>query len=254
MEGKVTKVISVFNQKGGVGKTTSVINLSAAIAKKKNKVLVVDMDPQANASSGLGFVNSNQKNIYDLLNLGEAEIINTSTNGLDLIASSQDLAGAELEIAQRENWQFILKNALEDIKKDYDFVFIDSPPSLGVLSMISLVASDSIFIPVQSEYYALEGVGQLMNTISMVRENFNPDLTIEGVVMCMYDSRTNLSTQVRDEVKKYFEDKVYKTTIPRNIRLAEAPSYGINIFEYDNLSKGAWAYRKLAKEFLNNQE
>lgn len=250
----MAKVISVFNQKGGVGKTTTVINLSAAIAKKKKKVLVVDIDPQANASSGLGFINTNQKNIYDLLNSGEVEIINTSVKGLDLIASSQDLAGIELGIAQKDNWQFILKDRFDDIKDDYDFVFIDSPPSLGVLSMISLVASDSIFIPVQSEYYALEGVGQLMNTITMVRENFNPHLQIEGVVMCMYDSRTNLSTQVKDEVKKYFKDKVYTTTIPRNIRLAEAPSYGLNIFDYDNLSKGAWAYKKLAKEFLNKQE
>lgn len=250
----MAKVISVFNQKGGVGKTTTVINLSAAIAKKKKKVLVVDIDPQANASSGLGFINTNQKNIYDLLDSGEVEIINTSVKGLDLIASSQDLAGIELGIAQKDNWQFILKDRLNDIKDDYDFVFIDSPPSLGVLSMISLVASDSIFIPVQSEYYALEGVGQLMNTITMVRENFNPHLQIDGVVMCMYDSRTNLSTQVKDEVKKYFEDKVYTTTIPRNIRLAEAPSYGLNIFDYDNLSKGAWAYKKLAKEFLNKQE
>lgn len=250
----MAKIISVFNQKGGVGKTTTVINLSTAIAKKKNKVLVIDIDPQANASSGLGYINADKKNIYDLLNTGDVDIIETSVGGLDLIASSNDLAGIELELAKEENWQYILKNSLEEIKKGYDYIFIDSPPSLGVLSMISLVASDSIFIPVQSEYYALEGVGQLMNTISMVKDNFNPNLTIEGVVMCMYDSRTNLSTQVRNEVKKYFKDKVYTTTIPRNIRLAEAPSFGESIFEYDNLSKGAWAYRKLAKEFLNNQE
>ncbi|MBL7576282.1 chromosome partitioning protein [Peptoniphilus asaccharolyticus DSM 20463] len=250
----MAKVISVFNQKGGVGKTTTVINLSAAIARKKNKVLVIDVDPQANATSGLGLGGHEGKNIYDLLDSGEVEILHSQTKGLDLIASSPDLAGVELEISKRDNWQYILKVTLEKIKEDYDYIFIDSPPSLGVLSMISLVASDSIFIPVQSEYYALEGVGQLMNTISMVKDNFNPDLTIEGVVMCMYDSRTKLSTQVKDEVKKYFKGKVYNTTIPRNIRLAEAPSFGTHIFDYDNLSKGAWSYRKLAKEFLNNQE
>ncbi|WP_455258438.1 ParA family protein [Peptoniphilus asaccharolyticus] len=250
----MAKVISVFNQKGGVGKTTTVINLSAAIARKKNKVLVIDVDPQANATSGLGLGGHEGKNIYDLLDSGEVEILHSQTKGLDLIASSPDLAGVELEISKRDNWQYILKVTLEKIKEDYDYIFIDSPPSLGVLSMISLVASDSIFIPVQSEYYALEGVGQLMNTISMVKDNFNPDLTIEGVVMCMYDSRTKLSTQVKDEVKKYFKEKVYNTTIPRNIRLAEAPSFGTHIFDYDNLSKGAWSYRKLAKEFLNNQE
>lgn len=247
-------IITVFNQKGGVGKTTTVVNFSHALAKRKQKILVVDMDPQANASSCFGSENG-EKNIYDLLiNKDLSAITTTNIANLSIIYSSPELAGVELELSKEDSWQYILKNELIKIKDDFDYIIIDCPPSLGVLSIMSLVASDSILIPVQSEYYALEGVGQLMNTITLVKENFNPDLKIEGVVMCMYDSRTNLSVQVKREVENFFKDLVYKTNIPRNVRLAEAPSFGMSIFSYDNISKGAWAYRSLAKEFLKGRE
>ena len=250
----MAKVITIFNQKGGVGKTTTVVNLSAALAKLKKKVLVIDLDPQANATSGLGVEKDQEHNVYDLLIHGNKEIIKTETKNLDLIPSNGDLAGIEIELSQQSNWQYRLREQIEDIKDSYDYCIIDSPPSLGVLSMIALVASDGIIVPVQCEYYALEGVGQLMSTISLVRDSFNPNLNVEGVILCMYDGRTNLSIQVAEEVKGFFEDKVFKNVIPRNVRLAEAPSFGMSIFEYDANSKGAKSYMSLAKEFIKREK
>ncbi len=251
----MAKVITIFNQKGGVGKTTTVVNLSSALAKLKKKVLVIDLDPQANATSGLGVEKEQEHNVYDLLiNNNKQTIIKTEYKNLDLIPSNGDLAGIEIELSRKSNWQNRLKESIKEIKDDYDYCIIDSPPSLGVLSMIALVASDSILVPVQCEYYALEGVGQLMSTISLVRDSFNPELQIEGVVLCMYDGRTNLSIQVADEVKGFFGEKVYKNVIPRNVRLAEAPSFGMNIFEYDENSKGAKSYMSLAKEFIKKEK
>ena len=251
----MAKVITIFNQKGGVGKTTTVVNLSSALAKLKKKVLVIDLDPQANATSGLGVEKEQEHNVYDLLiNNNKQTIIKTEYKNLDLIPSNGDLAGIEIELSRKSNWQNRLKESIKEIKDDYDYCIIDSPPSLGVLSMIALVASDSILVPVQCEYYALEGVGQLMSTISLVRDSFNPELQIEGVVLCMYDGRTNLSIQVADEVKGFFGEKVYKNVIPRNVRLAEAPSFGMNIFEYDENSKGAKSYMSLAKELIKKEK
>ncbi|MDD7353250.1 MAG: ParA family protein [Peptoniphilaceae bacterium] len=246
----MSAVITTFNQKGGVGKTTTVVNLSAALALKNKKVLVVDMDPQGNSTSGLGLYEFDN-NIYDfLIEKNKDSIYKTKTENLDIIPASGEFAGVEIELAKKGEWQFELKEMIDQVRDDYDYVIIDSPPSLGILSMMSLVASDKILIPVQCEYYALEGVSQLMDTIALVRENFNKDLGILGVVMCMFDGRTNLSLQVVDEVKGFFKDKVFKSVIPRNVRLAEAPSFGMNIFEYDKNSKGAKAYLSLAKEVM----
>ncbi|MDO5026766.1 MAG: ParA family protein [Tissierellia bacterium] len=251
------KIISVFNQKGGVGKTTTVVNLAAALGKKKKKVLVIDLDPQGNTSSGLG-LNKNDLTytIYDLLlNDLALDAVKMSTNALnvDIIPANNDLSGFEIEAVAYDHRESLLKNILlPDL--NFDYVLIDCPPSLGLLSINALVASDSVIIPIQSEYYALEGVSQLVQTIDLVKKSLNPNIEIEGVVISMFDGRNNLSLEVVEEVKKYFKDKVYKTIIPRNIRLAEAPSFGMSVIEYDPKSKGATAYLNLAKEIIKQNK
>jgi chromosome partitioning protein len=255
----VGKAIAIFNQKGGVGKTTTNINLAASLAMKGKKVLVLDIDPQGNTTSGLGIVKKDMEyTSYELLTDDEVDIkdtiVKTTTEGLDLIPASVSLAGAEVELVKMDGREKRLKNALDQIKSSYDYIFIDCPPSLGLLTINSLTAVDSVLIPIQCEFYALEGVSQLMSTIDIVKKNLNPGLEIEGVILSMFDGRTNLSIQVVEEVKKYFKDKVYTTVIPRNVRLAEAPSYGVPIFQYDPHSTGAEAYNEFADEFLSLEE
>ena len=254
----MSKVVAIFNQKGGVGKTTTNVNLSACIAQKGKKVCVIDIDPQGNTTSGFGIDKTVlEYSIYDAI-VNEVDInkviIKTDYENLDIVPSSVQLAGAEIELAQMEDRENKLRYAINQIKKDYDYIFIDCPPSLGLLTINSLSAVDGVLIPIQCEYYALEGVSQLMNTIQLVRKSINPSLQIEGVVISMFDGRTNLSIQVVDEVKAYFKGKVYSTIIPRNVRLAEAPSFGQPIIYYDEKSKGAEAYVELAEEFLDLEE
>lgn len=254
----MSKIVSIFNQKGGVGKTTTIVNLSAAIGKLDRKVLVIDIDPQGNATSGFG-VNKRALDfsIYDsLINKTSLNkiIVKTSAENVDLVPSNVELAGAEIELTKYENRELSLKKALEDVKDNYQYIFIDCPPSLGLLSINALAASESVLIPIQCEYYALEGVSQLVDTIKLVKKSLNPDLEIEGVVLSMFDGRTNLSIQVVDEVKKYFKGKVYTSIVPRNVRLAEAPSHGLSVIDYDPKSKGAEAYSELAEEFLDFAE
>lgn len=252
------KIISIFNQKGGVGKTTTSINLSAGLGKLGKKVLLIDIDPQGNSTSGLGIdKNGVDTLIYEILALNKPiseGIYESSAKNVNIIPSNNELAGLEIELAREGGWEEILKHKISPIAHDYDYIFIDCPPSLGILSVIGLIASDSVIIPIQCEYYALEGVSQLFETIELVKRSFNPKLEIEGVVLSMFDGRTNLSIQVVDEVKAFFKGKVYVNIIPRNVRLAEAPSYGLSILDYDNKSKGAEAYMELAKEFLELAE
>lgn len=253
------KAIAIFNQKGGVGKTTTNINLAACLAMKGKNILVLDIDPQGNTTSGLGISKKSAKlTTYDLLTdpsvKAEDTILHTSTERLDIIPASVDLAGAEVELVRMDQREARLSKSLDSIRSRYDYIFIDCPPSLGLLTINSLTAVESVLIPIQCEFYALEGVSQLMSTIDIVRKNLNPDLDIQGVVLSMFDGRTNLSVQVVEEVKKYFREKVYTTVIPRNIRLAEAPSYGMPIIEYDPKSKGAQAYMQFAEEFLSLKE
>ncbi len=247
-------IVSVFNQKGGVGKTTTVINLSAALGKLGNEILIVDGDPQGNTTSGLGIEKRNLDiSMYDVLinqvNPEEA-ITKTSAENVFIIPSNVDLAGAEIELTGVENRETILRRALSRLDREFDYIFVDCPPSLGLLSINALVASKSVIIPIQCEYYALEGVSQLVDTISLIKRSLNSNLEIEGVVLSMFDGRTNLSIQVVDEVKKYFKGKVYTSIIPRNVRLAEAPSYGLSVIDYEPKSKGAEAYMDLGEEFL----
>ncbi|MEE0796582.1 MAG: AAA family ATPase [Anaerovoracaceae bacterium] len=253
------KRIAIFNQKGGVGKTTTNINLAACLAMKGKRVLVLDIDPQGNTTSGLGISKRELENtVYNVLVDEDYDIkdavIKTDVKGLDLIPASVDLAGAEVELVQIEGREKALKQGLDKIKDDYDYIFIDCPPSLGLLTINSLAAVDSVLIPIQCEFYALEGVSQLVSTIELVKKSLNPSLEIQGVILSMFDGRTNLSAQVVQEVKKYFGNKVYATVIPRNVRLAEAPSYGLPITEYDPKSKGAEAYMDFAEEFLEMEE
>jgi len=255
----VGKAIAIFNQKGGVGKTTTNINLASCLAEKGKRILILDIDPQGNTTSGLG-ISKDYLNytLYDVLINEEMDpsdaITSNGITNLWIIPSSRDLAAAEIEFVELEGRERRLKKALERIKDKYDFIFIDCPPSLGLLTINSLTAVDSVLIPVQCEFYALEGIGMLMSTIELVRREMNPELDVQGVILSMFDGRTNLSIQVVEEVKKYFKDKVYSTIIPRNIRLAEAPSFGLPITHFDPRSKGAEAYREFAEEFLKDEE
>ena len=248
------KVISIANQKGGVGKTTSSINLAASLAAIEHPTLIIDIDPQSNTTSGLGIDTSTVTNsIYEVM-IGSAEINDTirqtELDFLDLVPAHINLVGAEIEMIDREQREGILTKAIAELRDKYDFIIIDCPPSLGLLTINALTASDSIVIPVQCEYFALEGLGQLLNTIKIVRQHLNPSLDIEGVVLTMYDTRTRLSNQVADEVKRYFDDRVFRTVIARNVRLAEAPSFGKPALLYDSTSVGAKNYLALASEII----
>jgi chromosome partitioning protein len=252
------KSIAIFNQKGGVGKTTTAVNFSAALAEKGKRVLLIDNDPQGNLTSGVGIdKNSLEKSIYHVL-INEASIedviLHTSFERLDILPGSVDLAGAEIELIDFEDREFLLKKQILKVKDAYDYIIVDCPPSLGLLTINALVAVDSVLIPIQCEYYALEGVSQLVNTFNLVKKSINSNLEIQGVLLSMFDGRTNLSIQVVEEVKKHFKQLVYATIIPRNIRLAEAPSFGLPIIHYDRKSKGAESYLELADEFLDLEE
>ena len=248
------KIIAVANQKGGVGKTTSTINLSAALAQKGMKVLVVDCDPQGNATSGIGIEKKQiEKSVYELI-IGECEIneciCQSQIENLRVIPSTVNLAGAEIELIGMNEKEYIMKETLKEIKDDYDYIMIDCPPSLNILTVNALTAADSVLVPIQCEFYALEGLSQLIHTIDLVKARLNTQLTIDGIVFTMYDGRTNLSIQVVDNVKNNLQHHIYRTVIPRNVRLAEAPSYGMPICLYDPRSSGAEAYNKLAEEII----
>ncbi|MET3575880.1 ParA family protein [Bhargavaea ullalensis] len=252
------RIISIANQKGGVGKTTTSVNLSACLAHLGKKVLLIDTDPQGNATSGVGVNKGDVQNcIYDIL-IDDAEvrsaILPTDVDNLSIIPATISLAGAEIELVSTISREVRLKHALDEIRDDYDYIIIDCPPSLGLLTLNALTASDGLIIPVQCEYYALEGLSQLLSTIRLVQKHLNNDLMIDGVLLTMFDARTNLGIQVIEEVKKYFQDKVYNTVIARNVRLSEAPSHGEPIIVYDPRSRGAEVYLELAKEVIRNGE
>ena len=250
------KIISVTNQKGGVGKTTTAINLSASIAISGKKVLLIDMDPQANASSGLG-IEADSRGIYELL-LGEASqeevICSTEIETLKIIPSRVDLTGAEIELVSKESREKVLKSALNGVREEFEFVVIDCPPSLGLLTLNALAVSNSVLIPMQCEYYSLQGLSHLLKTLKLVKKSINPDLLVEGILLTMYDGRTLLAAQVKDQVQKYFSDFLLKTVIPRNVRLSEAPSHGKPIMLYAGCSRGADSYVELAKEIISRSK
>ncbi|HGF7539689.1 TPA: ParA family protein [Enterococcus hirae] len=254
----MAQIISVANQKGGVGKTTTTVNLGACLASLGKRVLLVDMDAQGNATSGVGIRKPDvTQDIYDVLvnelPIAEATLV-TEHENLSIVPATLQLAGAEIELTSMMARESRLKGSLAEVNDQYDYILIDCPPSLGHLTINSFTASDSILIPVQCEYYALEGLSQLLNTIRLVQKHFNPELEIEGVLLTMYDARTNLGNEVVEEVRKYFREKVYETIIPRNIRLSEAPSHGMPIIDYDPRSRGAEVYQALAKEVVNREE
>jgi ATPases involved in chromosome partitioning len=254
----LAKVIAIANQKGGVGKTTTAVNLSSCLAFKGKKVAIIDIDPQGNTTSGLGVDKKNiSKSIYEVLindeNIEKA-LIDTPVNNLKICPSNIQLVGAEVELVSVISRETRMKVSIADIREKFDFILIDCPPSLGLLTLNALTAADTILVPIQCEYYALEGLSQLMNTVKLVQRHLNPSLDVEGVVLTMFDARTNLSIQVVDDVKKYFKNKVYRTVIPRNVRLSEAPSFGLPIILYDAKSKGAECYLELAQEVIDYSE
>ena len=250
-------IVSYSNQKGGVGKTTTCVNMAAFLASFGKKVLLVDIDPQGNATTGLGFSKSSlKKSVYNVLiddEKAEDNILKTELEGLDILPSNIDLAGAEVELVYKKSREKVLKKALSELREKYDFVMIDCPPSLGLLTINALAASDSVIIPIQSEYYALEGLSQLMNSISLVKQQLNPALDVDGVVLTMYDSRSLISKQITEEIRKFFTKRVFEIVVPRNIRLVEATSYGKPIMLHDPKCTGARAYKALTQEYLDRE-